>query len=275
MFRTERHRRPVSPDLAPLRSGSHAADHGALTSIDSGDADSIRRTDKLAAQRLLRYVTPHALLHNEELWCLWLEDLTEREVMQSDVVATRVRRVAQHRRTNTPPWVFEEIRQPRGPFYAVPKTFPRYDHLPIALFEPGTIANDQVWVLDDSAVVTAGIMMSRVYRVWIEAASGERGGSSLWLSAEAVHNAFPCPELSRRQRQAIEDATHDVMLARAGASMRSLDELYSRPKLPRALKECHDVLDGVVDRVFGVRKSMKDDEIAQRLISLYRDAVSS
>ncbi len=268
-------RKPLAWDLVPLRRGSIARDGGALTSIGSALVDRIRQSDPIAAGTLRRYVTEAALRSGEERWCVWLDEHDGPLIDLSPFLRERVDRVLHRRRRgSTAPWQFDEDRQPRQPFFALPAHHPADRALRVTRFDPDTIVNGQVWTLDGEAIVTAGIIESHVFEVWrrVVDVHGRRGARLLTID---VYNSFPCPKLTATQRRAIEEATQDVMLARQHAGAASLDELYGQDQLPRPLQRAHDRLDVAVNRVFGVKAGAGDDEIAAILLDRYRELIAS
>lgn len=267
-------RTPLAVDLAPLRRGNSARDGGALTSISATEAQQIRDIDRVAAAALRRYVTSATIYTEIERWCIWLDDYDGALVNQSPQLKERADRVLGHRqRTAAPPWRFEVRRQPNRPFFALPAHRPHDAVFRMARFDPDTIVNDQVWILDDDSLVTAGVVESRVFEVWRQVVEFQGRGERRVITSD-VYNSFPCPELTTTQRRRIEDAMQDVLIARAHAGAASLDELYGRPALPRPLREAHGRLDAIVDRVFGVKATMSDADVGAMLLDRYNDLIA-
>lgn len=266
-------RTPLSPVMAPIRRGSTFDDGGAFRGIDIALVERLRTEDPNAARALRQILTPRALRTGETEWCLWLEEYTPSEIGQSAFLSERVTRVRDRRRTDIPPWLVAKNRQPRERYAAFRPILPAgCQLLAFGQYNPDIIVNDQVWnVGSDDAIVTQAMLSSRVFRVWVEIVGERSPNGDIAITRDAVYNTFPCPPVSRRQRVAIEDAFIGVLQAREHVPTRSLDELYSRAELPRPLQAAHDELDRIIDRVFGVRPSMTQEEVTEVLLTRYSE----
>lgn len=261
-------RGPLSGVLASLSRGNTFGDGGALRGIDDAAAAQLRTTDPIAATALRPLVSERTLRSGTQEWCLWLVGHTEAKIGRSRFLIERVERVRARRRTGIPPWLPERMPHPVAPRFAVPLHQPRWMPRVIA-YELGvdSVIDASVVALDDP--MTAGIIMSRVYRIWIETA-GREDGPDISIAPTQIHNTFPCPDLSDAQMDQIEAAAEQVFMAIRYAMTRSLPELYSRDELPDALRTAHDQLDAIVDAVFGFGPDVSDDAIAAQLIERYQ-----
>lgn len=258
--------------MAPISRGSTFGDRGALRGIDATLAQRLRLEDPIAARALRLLLSPRSLRTGDEEWCLWLLEHSPEDIARSRFLSERVDRVHRQRRNDVPPWLYSQIRQPRHRYAAFSSILqPNGQYLSFATYDPDIIVDGQVWKLDSqNAVVTEAMLMSRVFRVWVETVGTKNPNGAVKITRDSVYNTFPCPEISRRQQTAIEDAFHDVLLARGQVAMRSIDELYSRRELPRALQIEHEKLDQAIGKVFGVKQSMSDAQIADILLDHYR-----
>lgn len=266
----------LSRSLAPLRRGTNFGDAGVYRGIDDLTAVHLRGSDPVAGGVLRPLLSARTLRTGTQDWCLWMVDLSPAQVSQSRFLDERVRKVMRYRRDDVPPWFPARIRQPVEPYFAFRNVLPAgCQYLAFGQYNPDIVADDTVVVLSsDDAMVTAAILSSRIYRVWAEVAGKQRPNGDVEIGVQSVHNTFPCPPLSKRQQSAIEDAFSDVLIARQRTDGTPLEELYLG-NLPRPLQRAHDVLDSAVGKVFGVKASMTDDEIAALLLERYRDLTSS
>lgn len=269
-------RTPLSRSIVPLARGTTFGDAGAYRRISETDATRLRASDPAAASALRPLLSARTLRTGVREWCLWMVELTSMQVGRSQFLDERVRKVQRSPRDVVPPWCPKRIRQPSGSYFAFRNVFPaRNQYLALGRYNPDIIADDTVVVLgSNDAMVTAAILSSRFFRVWAAIAGTYRDNGDVRIGAQSVHNTFPCPPLSKRQQTTIEDAFEDVLTARRYADAASLDEMYQR-ELPRPLQKAHDVLDAAVGRVFGVKPSATDAEIADILMERYRELTSS
>ena len=266
----------MSNSIDPLRRGTTFGDIGAFRNIDARTVSQLRASDQVAAATIRPLLTARGLRTGADEWCLWMVELTSSQVGRSRFLDERVRNVMRTRRDDMPPWFPARIRQPDLQYFAFRNVLPAgCQYLAFGRYNPDIIADDTVLVLgSDDAMITAAILSSRIYRVWIEVAGKQRSNDDVQIGVMSVHNTFPCPPLSKRQQSAIEDAFEDVLTARRYSDAQTLDEMYRR-ELPRPLQKAHDDLDSAVGQVFGVKPSMTDAEIANILFERYRAITSS
>ena len=253
--------------------GSTPRDNGALTNLTALEAAHIRETDPLAARYLVPYIVLQTLLKGAERWCLRLSEQDSAAIAQSRELSERVARVALSRAGNTdvPPWVFLEERQTGGPFIALARRMSRSaDVIALRSFDQGEVVGDQVWVIGEKHLLTAGVVASRAYRVWLDTVT-KKSGTSVSVSASAVHNTFPLPHLSDAQQRAIEDASERMLLARTYASPAIFQDLNDRAKMPRPLLQAHDDIDAIIAEVFGVDVACTDAQMQRALIRSHRE----
>lgn len=266
----------MSHSIDPLRRGTKFGDAGTFRGIDAQTVAQLRGSDQIAAATIRRLLTARSLRNGVDEWCIWMVELASSQVSRSPFLDERVRSVMRARKGDTPPWLPARIRQPDAQYFAFRNVLPGgCQYLAFGRYNPDIIADDTVVVLgSDDAMVTAAILSSRIFRVWIEVAGTRRANGDVEIGVQSVHNTFPCPPLSKRQQSVIEDAFEDVLTARRYSDAQSLDEMYRR-ELTRPLQKAHDRLDEAVGRVFGVKPSMSDAEIADILFERYRAITSS
>lgn len=260
-------RTPLSQQLVTLVRGSTFGDGGALRGIDDALARQLRTSDPVASRALRPLVTARMLRRPRFEWCLWIENLTLADISHSPFLSERVERVRAHRRTVTPPWLYERSRHPVAPRYAVALRQPGWlSHVIAFELTPEVIIDASLAAIDD--LTTVGVIMSRPYRIWADHVR-KNNDATVSVSPSTVHNTFPCPDLNNQQRQEIEDAAGRVFIARNHGIRDSLDELYSRNVLPPGLQRAHDDLDAIMCQVIGVDVDSSDDEVRSRLVELY------
>ena len=254
--------------MAKLIRGSTFGDGGALRGIDDAIAAQLHISDPVAARALRRLVSSRTFKTGVTEWCLWLEEHSESDIHQSLFLADRIRRVDTHRKGASTPWRYERLRQPRPGAFIVVTRFPRRWQRVVAFqLSVDAVIDASVASVDDP--VTAGVMMSRPYRVWIESLAGQ-DGETITISSTGMHNTFPCPDFTDEQLEAIEHATDRVMMTMRYAMTESVIELYERDELPDELQRAHDHLDSVVCEALGIDVIVSDDAIAAQLTQMYQ-----
>lgn len=269
-------RAPLSHTIDPLTRGTTFGDAGTFRGIDAQTVAQLRGSDQIAVATIRGLLTARSLRSGVYEWCIWMVEVAPSQVSRSPFLDERVRSVMGARKGDTPPWLPVRIRQPDAQYFAFRNVLPAgCQYLAFGRYNPDIIADDTVVVLgSDDAMLTAAILSSRIYRVWVEVVGTQRSNGDVQIGVMSVHNTFPCPPLSKRQQSVIEDAFEDVLTARRYSDAQTLDEMYRR-ELPRPLQKAHEDLDSAVGRVFGVKPSMTDAEIAAILFDRYRVITSS
>ena len=275
-------KRPIVPGVPPLTYGNKPTDDGLLSNISDREARRIQDEDPIAAQYLHRLVGAEELLNGGVRWCLWLVDANPNDLRSSPELSRRIEAVHQFRLRSTKaktradasrPWEFQEIRQPRGRYIALPQhSSERRRYLPCEYYDPSVIVNNAVSIISDDSLETFGIISSRVFRVWADAVSG-RLESRLRVSSEITYNNFPWPQVSTELAGRIEEAADGVLRVRAyflGEGMaETLSDLYDPLTMPTQLQEAHEQLDRAVLAAIGLRSNATEAAILSRLLALY------
>jgi hypothetical protein len=278
-------RRPIVEGVPSLVYGNKPTDDGILSNISSEEAHKIRSSDPIAAQYLRPLIGAAELLNGGDRWCLWLVDASPSDLRASPELSRRIAAVADYRSRSTKaktrddaarPSEFQEIRQPRSRFIAVPQhTSERRHYVPVCYFEPEVIVNNAVSIVDDGSLETFGILASRVFRIWADAVSG-RLESRLRVSSEVTYNNFPWPRLTAAVRDRIEEAARGVLVVRSHFQDDgdTLADLYHPDAMPHQLRDALRALDVAVLAAIGLRSNATDAAILARLFDLYQELAS-
>ena len=270
--------RPLIASAQPMQKGNIPTDGGFLSKISSEEAAHIRATDPTAAKYLRRLVGAKELIENLDRWCLWLVDADPSDIYNSPVLKERVNAVREYRLRSTKAKTvqdakraseFQEIRQPKGDFIAIPRhSSENRDYVPMGLFGPEVITNDALSTIADGSPFTFGWLMSRPFNVWIHAVSG-RIKSDPRISNTITYNNFPFPHGDEKTDKEIRDAADAVIKAREQFPNSSLAALYNRLSMPPVLREAHKQLDRATLKALGLRANATDERILEELFHQY------
>lgn len=253
-------RSPLNSALPEISAGSTGIDWNHLT-VTRDDVEEVR-ADPVALKYLRRYVGGKELIHSLDRWCLWMAgpEFDARDIARSPILAERVAAVEQRRRAADRittqglariPHRFGEIRQPEGPYLAMPQTFSENrlfataDRLPADV-----IASIKIFTAPDPDGFLFAIFSSSMFITWQKTVGG-RLESRPSFSSSIVWNNLPLPAISTASRVLIADAGRGVLAARGHVPGMTLAELYKPELMSSALIAAHADLDAVVDRAFG------------------------
>ncbi|MBR7023885.1 MAG: methylase [Bacteroidales bacterium] len=105
---------------------------------------------------------------------------------------------------------------------------------------------------------------------WLKVVGG-RLKSDFRYSGNVVYNNFPWPNVSEKERDAIEMTAKQILEARNLYSESSLAILYDNNTMPIELRRAHRANDAAVLEAYGFPKDASESEIVARLFKMYRE----
>ncbi|WPJ93873.1 class I SAM-dependent DNA methyltransferase [Corynebacterium sp. UMB2355A] len=267
----EKRTMPLSPVVPPASRGSQPTSGN---NLDPKPGAPKPVDDAVAMKYVRRLVGAHELIHDEDRWCLWLEDLDPKDLAKSPVLQERVEGTRQFRLQSkkaatrddaTIPHLFTERRQPESDYLCIPVVFsenrPYFtaDYLPAEV-----IANNRVFTAEDSDGFAFAIISSSMFKNWQDTIGGRLESRNSFANT-LVWNTFPMPDVDEKTRQRIIIAGQKILEARKLRPDLSLDEQYKvmSPELIKA----HNALDAEMDKAFGAKKRL--DSKQERLSRLF------
>jgi hypothetical protein len=277
----------VSSRAKPLQSfvqimdfGSKPTDEGFLSSISEDEAIRIRESDPVAAKYLRQIIGATELINAKKRYCLWLVDASPSDIRTSKVIQERSNGVREMRLSSTKastkkdaetPTLFQEIRQPKSQYLALPAhSSENRDYIPMALMPPDVIASNALLTISNSTLSTFAILESKVFSLWNSTVSG-RLKSDYRISAEITYNNFPFPKLNDDDAEKLNNGGQKIIDARNEFPEASLADLYDPKSMPISLRNAHDENDKIVVQIFGLKKSASDSEILKELFKRYAE----
>ena len=233
--------------------------------------------DPVAMKYVRRLVGAQELIHDIDRWCLWLEDLDPRDLDKSPVLRERAEASRKFREESKPTGDAFKLRQvphlfrpnksrPKTNYLCIPRTFsenrPYFtaDYLPAEV-----ISNDSVYTASDPDGFAFAVISSSMFMTWQQTIGG-RLKSDTRFAKDLVWNTFPMPEVDEKTRHRIINAGQNVLEARKLRPNLSLDEQY-KVMSPELIKS-HNALDAEVDKAFGAKKRLSNEQ--ERLILLFK-----
>ena len=272
---------PVSGSLPAVVKGNQPTDDQHL--LVSPDQVAEVESDPIARRYLRRFIGARELLHDSPRWCLWLVEATEAEIGASPVLSARVNHVREFRLQSTKaatrakaerPHLFDEIRQPRDEFLAIPRHVSEHRrYFTAAFLEPEVICSDANFMAPDPDAFLLGVLSSTMFMTW-QRTIGGRLESRIRFSNTFSYNTFPLPVLSPEQRETIAVAGRGIVDVRETLDSMSLAQMYDPVSMPEALEQAHRDLDLVMDNIFELSIGAELSDRQARLFTLYEIATS-
>lgn len=223
-------------------------------------------------------MTEKNLLSGSKTWCLWLEGVSPSDIDSSPELSRRVAKVEKIRLSSknkssqssaTRSNEFQEIRQPKGDYLAVPLSLDdEHEYLPVASFQPDIVAHYTLGVIDTDHLFAFGVVSCKIFRYWKRNA-GTRFSTQKKVGFSPIYNTFPLPAPTNLQKQKVETGARGVLRSRQYFLGNTLEELYSARMKPSQLKQSHIELNQAVYPIFDLSLAATEAAIMQRLLDLY------
>ncbi|MCT1607597.1 class I SAM-dependent DNA methyltransferase [Nesterenkonia massiliensis] len=268
----EQRRKVLSPELPPFTFGSMPRGAGLI--VEPEDYKSVA-SDAVAAKYLRPFKMGRELIHNEERWCLWMEDLDPADLQKSKVLRERIEAVREFRLQSSAdstrkmadtPHLFGQRSQPDQPYLATPAVFSENRRFAtVARLEPDVIAGNKIFKADDPDGFAFAVMSSSMFITWQKTVGG-RIKADPNFSNTIVWNNLPLPKIDPSLREKIIEAGQDVIAAREQHPERTLAQHYNPLVMDPALLKAHAKLDALVDKAFGAASTCGDEKERQKIL---------
>ena len=257
--------------------GSMPIDDGHLI-LSKEDVEELLKENTENTKFFKKYAGGDEILKNKDRWCLWLKDISPKEISKSKFVMKRINETYEFRKSsNRPqtlalaetPSLFGEIRQPVTPMLVIPKvSSEKRRYIPIAFVYPETIINGSALIVPNADLYSFGILMSNVHNAWMRVVAG-RLETRYQYSGSIVYNNFPWCSPTEEQKAKIEKAAQSILDARAKYPDSSLGEMYSNILLYPELNKAHKENDKAVMEAYGFSLKMTESDCVTELFKLY------
>ncbi|MGA5640691.1 class I SAM-dependent DNA methyltransferase [Streptomyces cinereoruber] len=268
--------KPLGHGLPKVSAGSKAVDWERLT-LDEDEYSELS-ADPIVRPHLRLYLGGEELINNQRRWCLWLADATPEEVAAIKAnpnVAARLEAVQDlrakspkpaTRKSSQTPHLFEERRQPNGPYLGIPQTFAdSRSYATAARLPKEVIASIKLFTADDPDGFLFSVISSSMFLTWQRTVGG-RMKSDPSFTNTIVWNTLPLPPIDNNLRNEIISAGDSILAARALAPDKSLAEHYKPNAMSTELSDAHRALDVLVDKAFGATSDCHTHEDRQAIL---------
>ncbi|MGI6400509.1 MAG: class I SAM-dependent DNA methyltransferase [Thermoguttaceae bacterium] len=268
-------------DVPKIRNGSKPADGGFLF-LTPDERRTFIESEPDAQKYIRRVYGSEEFINDKERYCLWLTEITPKELNSLPLVRDRVKKVQEFRlkskkaatiKSADTPTLFQQIRQPELPYVVVPRvSSENRRYIPMGYESPETIVTDSVQYIPNASMYTFGVVVSCVHMAWTSVVCG-RLKSDYRYSAKIVYNNFPWPDSSDSQKREIERSARGILEARALYPDSSLADLYDALSMPPELRKAHAENDRAVMAAYGFTADMSESDCVAELMRRYQKLV--
>ncbi|OBU35138.1 class I SAM-dependent DNA methyltransferase [Photobacterium phosphoreum] len=277
-------REPLTPSPKMIK-GNEATDDGFLVIASRDELVSFLDKEPKAEKWIRPFLGGNDFLNGGERWCLWLEGITEEELLKLPLVTSRVDKVklfreksskAATRKKASTPWLFGENRQPKsGTFIVVPKvSSERRDYVPIAFADSSTVVNNTVQFIPNATLFHFAVLQSAMHICWMSGIGGKMK-SDYQYSIKLIYNTFFWPDVHSDEVKTVELLAEEILLTREDFPGKTLSELYDPDLMPRELLEAHKSLDQAVDKLYRDKPFQDNDERLSFLLERYEELIKN
>ncbi len=275
--------RPFSDHAGPMQFGNMPNNGDALL-LDRGEREHLLARHPESSRYIRRLYGSQELMKGIERWCIWVKPSEARDARSIPEFEQRFERVrlkrldssdASARRMADTPWSFREQNEGTSHTIMVPAITSENRHwLPVEVKGHRDVPNNKIYAIYDGAIWQAGILSSRLHRLWLETVGGRLKEDPSY-SNQLVWNTFPFPALSDRRKEELEEHWWEIDRARKEAGFsRTLGDLYAPKTMPPDLRRAHEDLDETVEAIFGSRKYRSDADRIEHMLQLYERAIA-
>jgi hypothetical protein len=261
-----------------MRFGSMPRDGGNLIFTETEKEEFIK-IEPQAEKWIRPYTGAQEFINGYSRYCLWLVDISPKELKALPEVLKRVNKVKQFRLESkavstqkfaTTPTLFCQIAQPDTDYLLVPRvSSERRKYIPIGFICKNIIGNDQVLLIPNATLYLFGMLTSEMHMTWVKYVCG-RLKSDYRYSNTIVYNNYPFPEnVNEKQKQKVEIAAQAVLDTRAKYPDSSLADLYDPLTMPPDLVKAHQILDKAVDLCYRPQPFVSELNRIEFLFSQY------
>lgn len=259
--------------------GSMPKDGGHLL-LNPLEKDELLDQAPEAIRFVKRYVGSAEHINDIERYCLWITDGEVEDAQAIPWIRNRLEQVAEWRSESDAqttvdyarwPHRFKQMAYKSTESIIVPRvSSERRDYVPIGYLSADTVISDSANAVYDAEPWLFSMLTSRMHMLWLGAVGG-RMETRYRYGAMLVYNNFPVPPLSDQTKESLTEAAFRVLDVREYHSENTLAELYDPEKMPGDLREAHQELDDLVDRIYKKSGFELDEDRLSYLFRLYEE----
>ena len=265
-------------DVPAIVRGSQATDNGNYLFTPEEKADFISKEPQ-SEKYFKRFMMGKEFINNIERWCLWIPDISPKELKSCPEILKRVQAVKDFRLSSKNkqtqlsaniPWRFGQYRPPSKNFIAFAKvSSERRRYIPFGFLTDEIITGDKLFTIPNATLYMFGVLTSNVHMAWVRTVCG-RLKSDYSYSTTIVYNNFSWCNPTPEQQERIERTAQAILDARAKYPDCSLADLYDELTMPPELRKAHQQNDLAVMQAYGFDKKITESECVAELMKLYQ-----
>ena len=269
-------------DVSKMFAGGKPTD-GNFLLLSQAERDDLLKREPAAEPYIKPYSMGEEYINGIPRYCIWMDGVDPTVLLKLPLIRERIEHVrayrlqsrkAATRKKAATPWLFDEVKPPKGSWYiAVPATSSRRrKYIPTGFVTNGMIPGNELFYISNGSLYEFGILESQFQNAWMRQVAG-RLKSDYRYSNRIVYNNFVWPDATPEQRARIEACAQAVLDARAAHPEATLADMYDPDNdfLFADLMTAHHALDAAVEAAYGVDFAGDEEKIVAHLFKLYAE----
>ena len=267
-------------NVPQMRSGGKPVEGGHLIFTEN-EKEEFVKNEPLSEKYFRPFMGSDDFINGHGRWCLWLLNVSPKELRNMPNVMKRVDAVRDFRLNSTKeatrefanqPTRFMEIKQPMSDYLMIPATSSeKRKYIPIGYLEKNVVASNAASFVPDATLYHFGVLTSNVHMAWVRTVCG-RLEMRYRYSVNVVYNNFPWPSPTDEQKTKIEQTAQAILDARALYPDCSLADLYDELTMPSELRKAHQANDKAVYEAYGKSWDMRSEsDCVAYLMKMYQE----
>jgi len=268
---------------APIISFGSMPNDGGNFLFTTEEKEDFLKLEPNAKPYFKQLLSAHEFLNGKERWCLWLENISPKELKSLKYIQERVLNVKELREKSNRettkkladfPTLFGENRQPKNKFILIPlNSSGNRKYIPFGFFSPNIIVNNTCSTIGNISLYDFGVLQSSMHMLWVKYVCG-RIKSDYRYSNEIVYNNYPWPkDPSEKNIKRVEEKAQKILDIRLEFPKSSLADLYNPLTMPPKLVKAHQELDKAVDLCYRPQTFTNENARIKFLFDLYNEYI--
>lgn len=266
-----------SSGLGLMDYGNKPVDGGHLL-LTKDDVETLGITADQQNKFIRRIYGSEEFIHNKLRYCLWIEDASLNETLQTPVIQRRIESVRAMRLKSPDKSAnemaarahqFREMNSGQRHTIIVPiHTSETRELLPVGVLPADAVVTNAAFALFDAPLWNMALIASRLHLVWIGTVCGKLE-TRYRYSNTIGWNTFPVLLLTEQNKADLTACAESILLAREAHFPATIADLYDPDNMPDNLRHAHERNDEVLERIYIGRRFKNDTERLEKLFELY------
>ncbi len=261
--------------------GNKSADGGFLSLTGQEKNDLIKESPE-ANHFIKKLIGSAEFINDKRRFCLWIEDENLKLALSISGIRKRIENVKEFRLASKKKATqekaltahrFAEERYGKHNSIIVPSvSSERREYIPIGFLDNEFVISNSAFGIYDPEPWIFAIISSRIHMTWVRAVAG-RLKTDYRYSSTLCYNTFPFPDISKAQKETLEDHVFKVLDEREQHPEKTMAELYDPDKMPQGLRQAHHEMDLAVEQCYRKKPFTSDEERLEYLFKLYEKMI--